>query len=231
MLDVPYYVHHLTFSNVGYTAGPLFWGFAENPIAIIGACLPTLAPLWSKQHRSTPKGWSYLKNLWKSFSSSSYEDLEGYYQNTNNAEHASISRLVTPGPATDIHAEDIALADMPQEGIQVLTTLSSNYKKWAVSNTILLKPRYAASSIVTPPLLWRLVQTFWVPGTIMYSYFSLVSTLWHLPLPIGCWGEQISESMVEAAGRLRQLLMILRELGEARYRVIRSSPRPEGQLF
>ncbi|KAF6236846.1 hypothetical protein HO173_005137 [Letharia columbiana] len=112
-----------------YTAGPLFWGFAENPIAIIGACLPTLAPLWSKQHRSTPKGWSYLKNLWKSFSSSSYEDLEGYYQNTNNAEHASISRLVTPGPATDIHAEDIALADMPQEGIQVLTTLSSNYKK------------------------------------------------------------------------------------------------------
>lgn len=77
-------------------------------MAIIGACLPTLAPLWNLRKAPESKKSSYLN------SSDLFEDR-------------SVRNLVNHGPATYIHADDIALEDRPQEGIHVNTALSSRY--------------------------------------------------------------------------------------------------------
>ena len=112
----------------GYTAGPLFWIFAENSIAIIGACLPPLAALRTLKRSSSPKGSSYYTKNWRGQKTNEYDHLEGPYQKAGAAEDASIRHLVASGPATNIHASDIPLQDRPQleEGIQVNTTLSTD---------------------------------------------------------------------------------------------------------
>ena len=105
-----------------YTGGPLFWIFAENAIAIIGACLPTLAPLWrSQQHPGKSK------SFWPSrFShSKSYNDLEGHHRFRSDPDAASTNRLVGLGTATNIQAEEVALENRAQKGIEVHTTLEA----------------------------------------------------------------------------------------------------------
>ena len=114
----------------GYTAGTLFWGFAENAIAIIGACLPTLAPLWRTKFSLFAKVSSHLKGSWKSSSTHPYDDLEAPYQGATNGEHASNRQLVGLGTAaTSITADNIALDDRPAAGIKVQTTLTSDSTK------------------------------------------------------------------------------------------------------
>ena len=117
--------------NVGYTAGPLFWIFAENAIAIIGACLPPLAALRSLNRSPSSKGPSYYMQKWRGQSSEDYNHLDGPYQRAGTAEDASVSHLVRSGLATNIHADDIPLEDrlQPPEGILVNTTLSANTKQ------------------------------------------------------------------------------------------------------
>lgn len=105
-----------------YTGGPLFWIFAENAVAIIGACLPTLAPLWSKQQRPS-KGKSFFSS--RSSHTKPYNHHEGYHEFASDPDEASVNRLVGLGTATDIQAEDIALEDRAQEGIKVQTTLDA----------------------------------------------------------------------------------------------------------
>jgi len=85
--------------------------------------------LWSRKQHPTSRSGSYLKRLWKTSSSNPYNELEGPYQHTNNGEDASARQLVALGPATNILADSIALGDKPQEGIQVKTTLSTNYTR------------------------------------------------------------------------------------------------------
>lgn len=110
-----------------YTGGPLFWIFAENAVAIIGACLPTLAPLWTtKQHPSKSK--SFYSS--RSSHSTPYSNLEGYHDIRSDPDEASINRLVGLGTATNIQAEEIALEDRAQEGIEVRTTLdATNHRR------------------------------------------------------------------------------------------------------
>lgn len=110
----------------GYTAGPLFWIFAEHAVAIIGACLPTLGPLWTKKQWQKSSIASYLRELRKSPTSGSYDDLEGPYQNKNGAEDASSRHLVGLGTTTNFISEEIVIRDRPQEGIGVRITLSSD---------------------------------------------------------------------------------------------------------
>ncbi|KAG8526327.1 uncharacterized protein KY384_000320 [Bacidia gigantensis] len=127
----------LTLCDLGYTAGPLFWLFAENSIAIIGACLPTLAALWQ---RGTPKsskgskGSSYYTNSWIGPKQKEYETIDSPYINGGNVEDASIRHLVAMGPSTNIRADSIPLHDRPnpQEGIKVNTTLQKDTKKYAI---------------------------------------------------------------------------------------------------
>ncbi|KAL8919795.1 MAG: hypothetical protein Q9172_004800 [Xanthocarpia lactea] len=111
------------------TAGPLFWIFAENAIAIIGACLPTLAPLWTRQRLKQYRSGSYFKRVWPKSSLKSYDELPGPYRVTKHGEHASNRQLVGLGPATSVTADDVALEDRPRNGINVQTTLSSNYTR------------------------------------------------------------------------------------------------------
>lgn len=128
--------HHIA-SNAAldYTAGPLFWIFAENAIAIIGACLPTLAPLWTRKPELASKRWTWFKRSWKGSKSDHYDNLESQYQNNTSGDNTSIYPLVAQGPATNILADNIALEDRPQQGIQVRTTLSSNYRQQETSST------------------------------------------------------------------------------------------------
>ncbi|KAL8725041.1 MAG: hypothetical protein Q9181_006563 [Wetmoreana brouardii] len=114
---------------VYYSAGPLFWMFAENAIAIIGACLPTLAPLWSGKHHLASRHWSRLKRSWQRSRSDNYDNLEGQHHHTSNEGDTSVQHLVTQGPAISIFADDISLDDRPPGGIQVQTTLSSSWTK------------------------------------------------------------------------------------------------------
>ena len=115
----------------GYTAGPLFWIFAENSIAIIGACLPTLAPLWTIKHYKFSGFTSYLKKLRKTSTSGSYADLELPIQKESSAsaEDNSVRHLVDLGHTTNIFSDDIALGDRHQQGIGVETTLSTEHTK------------------------------------------------------------------------------------------------------
>ena len=122
-------------SAADYTAGPLFWIFAENAIAITGACLPTLAPLWTRKPELASKRWTWFKRSWKGSKSDHYDNLESQYQNNTSGDNTSIYPLVARGPATNIHADTIALEDRPQQGIQVRTTLSSNYRQQETSST------------------------------------------------------------------------------------------------
>lgn len=125
----------LSVSFLGVVAGPLFWVFAEDAVAIIGACLPTLAPLWSG--RSLPmvsKVSSYLKAHIKGLGKRSglhpYNDLGKPDRNTNRCEGASDFHLVAPlGLATNIFADEVALDDSPREGIRVHTALSSDHAR------------------------------------------------------------------------------------------------------
>lgn len=115
--------------DVGYSAGPLFWIFAENAIAIIGACLPTLAPLWSKeQHGSITSGWPEKKS-WKSMFPKKYMDLEDSGHRDSNGPHASHGQLVGLGPTTVIRSDGIPLEDTPHGGIKVQTTQSIGYAR------------------------------------------------------------------------------------------------------
>ncbi|CAO1601782.1 hypothetical protein XANCAGTX0491_005418 [Xanthoria calcicola] len=109
------------------TAGPLFWLFAENAIAIIGACLPTLAPLWSRERLTQYRTGSYVRRVWPKSNSKSYDELERPYRVTIKGEHASNRHLVGLGPATSVTADDVALEDRPRNGINVQTTLFSSY--------------------------------------------------------------------------------------------------------
>ncbi|KAI4117834.1 MAG: hypothetical protein LQ345_002020 [Seirophora villosa] len=112
-----------------YSAGPLFWIFAENAIAIIGACLPTLAPLWSKeQHGSITSGWPEKKS-WKSIFPKKYMDLEDSGHHDSNGPHASHGQLVGLGPTTVIRSDGIPLEDTPHGGIKVQTTQSIGYAR------------------------------------------------------------------------------------------------------
>lgn len=119
-------VHQLTMTLQGYTGGPLFWVFAENAIAIIGACLPTLAPLWTQRSPTNSKTGSYLKRFRNKSTSNGYDDLEGPYRKPKHGEDTSDRQLVALAPATSIIADDIPLNERPREGIQVQTTLSMN---------------------------------------------------------------------------------------------------------
>ena len=114
----------------GYTSGTIFWSFAENAIAIIGACLPTLAPLWRSKSSLAVKVSSHLKSYWKSSRTHSYGDLEAPYHGTANGEHASNRQLVGFGTAaTVITTDNIALDDRPAAGIKVQTTFTSDSTK------------------------------------------------------------------------------------------------------
>ena len=64
--------------SIGWSAGPHFWIFGENAVAVIGACLPTLARLWKRQKR-TP--WSY-------------SDARSYQMNSKVPGNSSIRQLV-----------------------------------------------------------------------------------------------------------------------------------------
>ena len=115
------------FSISGYTAGPLFWIFAENAVAIVGASLPTLAPLWNRQRLPESKGGS-LRSYFSKLSKGSDQrtlDHELQPRNVVNPEHGSTRNLVSTGAATDIHAKTIASEERPAEGIQVETTFST----------------------------------------------------------------------------------------------------------
>ena len=105
-----------------YTAGPLFWNIAENAIAIIGACLPTLAPLWgARRHMSKDEG-SYTTRFPQS---ELYNRLESTHNKRRDPDEDSINRLIGWGTATKIQAEEIALEDRAQEGIKVHTILDA----------------------------------------------------------------------------------------------------------
>ena len=105
-------------NNSGYTAGPLFWLYAENAIAIIGACLPTLAPLWKREGSQRSKGSSYFSKL--SNGNSIAGDHELHNRNNTGQDHTSLRNLV--GVATDIQSDNAALEDQSMEGIKVETT-------------------------------------------------------------------------------------------------------------
>ncbi|KAL9597700.1 MAG: hypothetical protein Q9219_004957 [cf. Caloplaca sp. 3 TL-2023] len=112
------------------TGGPLFWIFAENSIAIIGACLPTLAPLWSSSSdKSSVSKQSSVKHLWNRSSRSAYDDLERSPGVTKGGDDASDHRLVALGPLTSIVADDFGMKDRPRDGIEVRTTLSNDYTR------------------------------------------------------------------------------------------------------
>ncbi|KAL8805834.1 MAG: hypothetical protein Q9182_001746 [Xanthomendoza sp. 2 TL-2023] len=104
-----------------YTAGPLFWIFAENAIAIIGACLPTLAPLWSRRRTGKSSIGSYFRRMWNHSDTKSYGELEGPYRNNKRGEDDSDRHLVVVGPATSVIADGIPLQDRPQQVLEGLT--------------------------------------------------------------------------------------------------------------
>lgn len=122
-------LHIVSNAALDYTAGPLFWIFAENAIAITGACLPTLAPLWTRKPELASRRWTWFKRSLKGSRSDEYDNLESHYQNNTSGDNTSIYPLVTQGPATNILADNIALENRPQQGIQVRTTLSSDYRQ------------------------------------------------------------------------------------------------------
>ncbi|KAL8716456.1 MAG: hypothetical protein Q9220_000363 [cf. Caloplaca sp. 1 TL-2023] len=108
------------------TGGPLFWIFAENAIAIIGACLPTLAPLWSGGRLKQSRIGSYANKLFEKSKSNSYSNLPGPYKHSKMGVDTSTRHLVQTGPATSIISDNIPLEDRPQRGIQVRTAISYN---------------------------------------------------------------------------------------------------------
>lgn len=118
----------MTYPLSGYSAGPLFWHFAENPIAIIGACLPTLAPLWRGNDRSTSKQWPRFNGPSKNSDSGKYDNLEVQHQKVKISHDTSLRHLVTRGPAIDISTGDIPLDDRPESGINVEATFVTSYE-------------------------------------------------------------------------------------------------------
>ncbi|KAI4263969.1 MAG: hypothetical protein L6R42_000912 [Xanthoria sp. 1 TBL-2021] len=113
--------------NTYYSGGPLFWIFAESAIAIIGACLPTLAPLWSKNRSVQSKIGSSVNRPWYKPNRKVYGQLEGHHRMTRGGENASDRHLVRLGTGTSIIADAIGLEERPEEGVKVHSTISSNY--------------------------------------------------------------------------------------------------------
>ena len=70
------------------------WIFAENAVAIIGACVPTLAPLWTNQQPHST-GKSFFSP--RSSHSKAYNNFEGHHNFRRDPDEASVDRLVGLG--------------------------------------------------------------------------------------------------------------------------------------
>jgi len=60
------------FDTTWWTSGPLFWAFAEGSVAIIGACLPCLAPLWTQKQNPSASKAGYYGSSGASYGHASY---------------------------------------------------------------------------------------------------------------------------------------------------------------
>ena len=85
--------------------------FAESAIAIIGACLPTLAPLWSRKRSAQSKIGSSVHRPWYKPSRRLYGELEDRNRTTRCGEDDSDHHLVRLGTGTSGIANAIDLEE------------------------------------------------------------------------------------------------------------------------
>ena len=119
----------------GYCSGPVFWSFAENAVAIIGACLPPLAAFKTRKQSFPDKRNLSLSNFQSRSGSNHYATLDDGFRLDSSLKDAPIDPRDKQGPITHIHAVALPFADrsQPQNGIRVNTSLST---EWSPSERI-----------------------------------------------------------------------------------------------
>lgn len=113
----------LTMKLLGFRAPSFFWIMAENSVAIIGASLPTLAPLWRRNLLSASEDrLSHVRKM----PSKGFDRIHDQDKLDNTPlENRPLRHLAGDDPGLYVYAERVVLKDLPVEGIRIEKTFGA----------------------------------------------------------------------------------------------------------